>query len=263
MTVTWNASDYARSSSAQQVWARELVAKLQLQGGERLLDVGCGDGKVTAEIAAALPFGSVLGTDYSPEMIALAQSLYPESTHANLRFQQVDATALNFDNEFDVVFSNAALHWVLNHRPVLAGIARSLKPGGKILLQMGGRGNAAPVIAAMDEVCARPEWREAFTGFAFPYGFYGPDEYRGWLAEAGLTPVRVVLLPKDMAHADRAAFEGWVRTTWLPYTQRVEESRRQDFVRQAVDAVLAANPPAADGTVHTAMVRLEVEATKE
>ena len=73
----WDALDYAKSSSAQQQWARELIGKLQLKGDETLLDIGCGDGKVTAEIAACLPMGSVLGVDSSAEMIALAQSQYP------------------------------------------------------------------------------------------------------------------------------------------------------------------------------------------
>jgi trans-aconitate 2-methyltransferase len=263
MSCVWNAEDYARSSAGQQKWARELIAKLHLQGNERLLDIGCGDGKVTAEIASYLPRGTVLGVDSSPEMISLAQSLYPTVDYPNLCFQLADASALNFDNEFDVVFSNATLHWVLDHRPVLKGIARSLTPNGKVLLQMGGRGNAARVAEAMDEVCSRPEWRERFAGFQFPYGFFGLDEYQAWLTEASLVPVRVELIPKDMAHADRDAFEGWLRTTWLPYIQRVAEHRRQDFVKQVVDAYLVANPVSPDGVVHLQMVRLEVEVEKK
>ena len=263
MTCTWNAEDYARSSAGQQKWARELIAKLHLQGDERLLDIGCGDGKVTAEIASNLPRGSVLGVDSSPEMISLAGTLYPSTEYANMRFLLADASALNFDNEFDVVFSNATLHWVLDHRPVLKGIARSLKPNGKVLLQMGGRGNAARVVEIMNEVCAKPEWRKGFVGFQFPYGFYDADEYRVWLMEACLVPVRVELIPKDMVHADRNAFEGWLRTTWLPYIQRIAEHRRQEFVRQLVDSYLTANPPSSDGSVHLQMLRLEVESKKE
>jgi len=263
MAFTWNAVDYARSSAGQQKWARELIAKLHLQGDERVLDLGCGDGKVTSEIAAQLPRGSVLGVDSSQEMIALAETLYPSTAFANLRFQVADASTLNFDPEFEVVFSNATLHWVLDHRPVLKGIANSLRPNGKVLLQMGGHGNAARVLEAMNEVCSRPEWRAAFVGFQFPYGFYAPDEYRAWLIEAGLLPVRVELIPKDMAHADQEAFEGWLRTTWLPYLQRVAEPQRQNFVKQVVSAYLTANPPAANGVIHLSMVRLEVEAIQK
>ncbi|HTX92984.1 MAG TPA: methyltransferase domain-containing protein [Anaerolineales bacterium] len=259
----WDAAEYARSSTGQLGWARELIAKLDLQGGERILDIGCGDGKVSAELASGLATGSVLGVDNSPEMVALAETVFPPMKHPNLRFRLADAVALPFRNEFDVVFSNATLHWVLDHAPVLEGIAGSLKPGGRILIQMGGRGNAAAVVAASDIVRARPEWRDSFAGFQFPYGFYGPEEYRDWLEAAGLVPLRVELLQKDMAHKDRTAFEGWLRTTWLPYTQRIAEERREAFVQQVADQYLDDNPASPDGVVHLAMVRLEVEAKKE
>jgi trans-aconitate 2-methyltransferase len=157
----WNAADYAQASTGQQQWARELIAKLHLQGYERVLDIGCGDGKVTAEIAAGLERGSVVGIDNSPAMIALAQASYPkaQAQWANLTFQLAEAADLPFSAEFDVVFSNATLHWVLDHVPVLCGIQRCLRPGGMLLLQMGGRGNALGVIAAVEQVCADPAWR--------------------------------------------------------------------------------------------------------
>ena len=263
MAYKWDAADYARSSVGQKQWARELIAKLHLQGNERLLDIGCGDGKVTAEIAPCLPHGFVLGVDNSPDMVALAETCFQKNKYTNLGFQLADAAQLPFDNEFDVVFSNATLHWVRDHRPVLQGIARSLKPGGRILLQMGGRGNAAGVVVAVNEVCARPEWCDRFVGFQFPYGFYNAGEYCKWLMEANLTPVRVELIPKDMAHADRFAFEGWLRTTWIPYTQRIQEDQQEEFVKQVTETYLTTNPLSADGVVHLQMVRLEVESKKE
>src|SRR5512133_3316891 len=136
--TAWNPSDYAQHSSAQQIWARELIAKLHLAGHERVLDIGCGDGKVTAEIASAVPRGSVVGIDNSTDMIGYAKAAYEAG---NLRFQVADAAALPFQAEFDVIFSNACLHWIYDHKPVLAGIRRSLAPGGRVLLQMGGKGN--------------------------------------------------------------------------------------------------------------------------
>ena len=118
-TYQWNAVDYAKSSSIQQQWARELIGKLKLKGSEKLLDIGSGDGKVSAEIASCLPNGSVVGIDSSEAMVALAQSKYSTDVFPNLRFQRGDASRLMFDNEFDVVFSNATLHWILDHKPVL------------------------------------------------------------------------------------------------------------------------------------------------
>jgi trans-aconitate 2-methyltransferase len=258
----WDAADYAQASTVQQQWARELIAKLQLQGSERVLDVGCGDGKVTAEIAASLKSGAVVGVDNSPAMIALAEAAYPSTAWPNLAFQLADAADLPFTAAFDVVFSNATLHWVLDHAPVLRGLQRSLRPGGKMLLQMGGRGNALGIIAAVEQTCAAPAWRPYFEGMRFPYGFFGPEEYQGWLAQAGLTAQRVELIPKDMHHAGRAGLEGWFRTTWLPYTQRVPEALRPDFIAQVMSAYLEKNPPDAAGEVHVQMTRLEVEASR-
>ena len=258
----WDAADYAQASAAQQLWARELIAKLRLQGHEQVLDIGCGDGKVTAEIAAAVPRGGVVGVDSSPAMIALAQASYPTAARPNLAFQLAEAAALPFVEAFEVVFSNATLHWVQDHRPVLAGIRRSLRPGGLALLQMGGRGNAQGILAAVDQVCAEPAWRPYFADMPFPYAFYGPEVYHDWLAEAGLTARRVELIPKDMRHPDRAGLEGWVRTTWLPYTQRVPAGQRPVFVAAVVDAYLTHYPPDAEGAVHVHMTRLEVEASR-
>ncbi|MDO9324388.1 MAG: class I SAM-dependent methyltransferase, partial [Methanoregula sp.] len=133
-SFTWNAADYSHSSPAQQQWARELVAKLRLNGNERVLDIGCGDGKVTAAIAASVPDGTVTGIDSSPEMIRFAQEHFPRRIHRNLTFILRDASHLDFFEEYDIVFSNAALHWIFDHKPLLSGIARSLSPGGRLLI---------------------------------------------------------------------------------------------------------------------------------
>lgn len=258
----WNAVDYAKSSAAQQHWARELIRKLKLKGDETLIDIGCGDGKVSAEIAAAVPNGSVLGIDSSDSMIALARSHYPAEAFPNLRFRLEDARTLSFRNEFDVVFSNATLHWILDQQAVLRGIYNSLKRKGKVLLQMGGRGNAADVLAVFDEMMHTDEWRHYFIGFDFSYGFFGPDEYSSWLRESGLQSSRVELIPKDMTYNDTGGLEAWIRTTWLPYTQRIPEEKKNMFITELANRYVERHPPDARGTIHVAMMRLEVEAFK-
>jgi trans-aconitate 2-methyltransferase len=262
-TYQWNAIDYAKSSGIQQQWARELISKLKLKGNEKLLDIGSGDGKVTAEIANYLPKGSVLGIDSSEAMIALAQSTFSKDVFPNIRFQQGDASRLTFENEFDVVFSNATLHWILDQRPVLHGIYKSIKREGKILLQMGGRGNAVDVLAIFDTLVESDDWHDYFRGFTFPYGFYDAEEYRQWLRDAGFQENRIELIPKDAVHQSRTAFEGWIRTTWLPYTQRVPEEKRDMFITRLADDYLQQNSVDENGMVHVNMMRLEVEAVKQ
>ena len=259
----WNALDYEKNSSQQQLWARELIAKLHLRGDENILDVGCGDGKVTAEIAARLPRGSVLGVDISSEMIDLARRRHAVDAHPNLRFEVADASHLPYHAEFSVVFSNAALHWVRDHRPVLQGIARSLKPGGRILLQMGGQGNGVHILESTGEQMASSLFALYFTNFIFPFGFHGTQEYTTWLHEAGLRPLRVELIPKDMVHNGIAGLEGWLRTTHLlPYTQCLPEALREPFIAGVAAAYLARFPLDEQGLSHVHMVRLEVEAQR-
>ena len=123
----WNPEAYERSSSEHKRWAEEAISKIRIKGNERVLDIGCGDGKITAHIASLVPQGSVVGIDNSVEMISFAQSKFPKSKWSNLSFEYGDATDLQYKDEFDLVVSFACLHWIWDHKPVLEGIKESLK----------------------------------------------------------------------------------------------------------------------------------------
>ena len=140
-TPTWNAADYAANSAAQQIWARELIAQLNLSGDEHILDVGCGDGKVTAELARTVPKGSVTGIDASPEMIRFARASFSPGTVSNLEFKMMDARYIRLARRFDVVFSSSVLHWVADHPAFLRGASACLRPGGRLVVSCGGKGN--------------------------------------------------------------------------------------------------------------------------
>jgi trans-aconitate methyltransferase len=257
----WNPADYARHSEGQERWARNLLSLLHVQPTEAVLDIGCGDGRITAEIARQAHAGRVVGIDSSAEMIRFAGEHFPSSQFPNLMFRRADASALPFDSEFDAVFSNAVLHWILDHRPVLAGVARSLRPGGRSVLEMGGKGNGEDVVRAMDACLSESKWQAA-PALRPHYGFYDPGEYRGWLLAAGLQPDSVELIEKDMVHASVAAFTGWLRTAWLPYTERVPEERRDQFLDAVSRLYISTNPPDEAGQVHVRMMRLRVFAHK-
>jgi trans-aconitate methyltransferase len=169
---------------------------------------------------------------------------------------------LGFLEEFDLVVSFACLHWVKDHLPVLKGIRRSLLPGGRVLLQFGGRGNAAALLAITEELTKSRRWSGYFRGFQFPYHFYGPEEYRIWLAQAGLRIIRLELVEKDMVHQGKPGLEGIIRVTWLPYLERLPESSRQDFVEEVARRYLERFPLDAEGRSHVRMMRLEVEACR-
>ena len=132
----WNASEYARISGLQQGMASEVLALLELQGSERVLDVGCGNGKVTAEIASRVPNGTVLGVDSSADMIASARHQFGPEVRPNLRFEVADARQLAFRHEFDLVVSFNALHWVPDQDRALRSIRSALTSTGRAQLRL-------------------------------------------------------------------------------------------------------------------------------
>jgi trans-aconitate 2-methyltransferase len=259
---SWNPKDYAKNSQNQFQWAKELIPKLKLQGNEALLDIGCGDGKITAEIAKSLPQGSVVGVDSNAGMIKLAKDTFPQESYPNLSFEVMDARKLIFQNQFDIAFSNAALHWIIDQQTMLNCVQRSLKPKGRVLFQMAGKGNAQAVLGVLDEMLIEQPWSKFFDGFTFPYAFLSPEKYRALLSEANLEPFRIELFPKEMRFGDAEGLAGWVRTTWLPFTERLPVELREDFVAEAVSRYLRKHPTDSDGVIRLGMMRLEVEARK-
>jgi trans-aconitate 2-methyltransferase len=256
----WDANEYQKSSSAQHKWARELINKMELKGSETVLDMGCGDGKVTSELATHLKRGCILGIDSSIDMIELAGKTFPREDHPNLHFKLEDFQDINYNSVFDLIFSNAALHWIKGHADILKRIQKSLKPGGRLLIQMGGKGNAKKILDIADEMIVDEKWNKYFNGFSFPYGFYGPDEYGNWLHQADLKPLRVELIKRVMVQDGIDELKSWIRTVWLPYTQRIPEDRREDFIHELGSIYLIKYPADEDGLISVDMVRLEVEA---
>ena len=258
----WNANEYLQFSSAQQKWARESISKVNLRKNERVLDVGCGDGRITAEIAKFLTEGSVVGIDNSEHMISLAKEKFSAKEYSNLSFKILDAKSLNFNNEFDVIVSNAALHWVDEHVKILTGMYNSLKEEGRILLQMGGKGNVPEAFFVINKMIIHPEWQPYFNNFKFPYYFFSVDEYNGFISQTRFRDATVELVEKDMQHKEKEGLIGWIRTTWLPYTQEIPEEQREEFINDLYNEFDKNFPVDNNGFYHVKAKRLIVEARK-
>jgi trans-aconitate methyltransferase len=242
--------------------AEELIQKLRLAGSERVLDIGCGDGRMTAAISRRLEGGAVVGIDSSAEMIRHAASQYSGTRYPNLSFERRDARELPYTGSFDRVFSNAALHWIPEQAAVLSGIYRALVPGGRLLVQMGGQGNAREVLAVLDTMLKEARWKRYFSGFSFAFNFFSDDQYRALLDSAGFEVIRVTLIPRDMVHRTRGEMAGWIRTTWLPWVERVPPRDLEAFISEIIDRYAEGHPPDAQDSFHIGMVRLEAEAVR-
>ncbi len=258
----WNPEDYAKNSDAQLKWAQELKKNLDLQNNESILDVGCGDGKITADFAATLPLSRVVGVDSSPAMIDYATKKYPTSQYPNLSFSCVDARSIDFNREFDLIFSNATLHWVDDHQAFLKSANLALRDGGRLIISCGGEGNALEVLQIFSELITSKPWSIYFNDFYNPYFFYGLQDYKAWLQKSEFVIKRLELTPKDMIHQGKEGLAGWIRTTWMPFTQCVPEDKHDNFIAQFVNLYLEKNPLDSQGLTHVSMVRLEVDAYK-
>lgn len=259
--VPWNPEEYNRQSKNQQAWARKVISKMSLKGNEHLLDIGCGDGKVTAELAKLLPNGKVVGVDRSPEMIRFSREHFQTANYPNLSFEVADASELTFRESFDFVTSFTCLHWVKDHNPVLQGFYRSLRPGGRIFLHFGGKGTETAIHDMLTLIREQDSWQSYFDGFVFPWSFYDVETYRPWLAASGLRERRLQLLPYEGFFTEEG-LKGWIRSTWLPFLERLPAPLHESFISEAVKGYLERHPLGDDGQVRLLFRRLEVEAEK-
>ena len=226
----WDAELYDAKHAFVWEKARGLLDWLAPGNGERILDLGCGTGQLAAEIAAR--GAHVTGVDRSPEMVAEARKKFPA-----LRFVVGDARALPFGEAFDAVFSNAALHWIPEALPVVQGISRALKPGGRFVAEFGGKGNVESVVAAMEyglEALDLP--RHGVNPW------YNPSiaEYSALLEKHGLEVRQASLFHRPTRLEDgKNGLATWVRMFGDSFLKRVPQARRPDYLR----AVEAAGKP--------------------
>lgn len=246
----WNASAYDQQSGLQQAMAAEELGRLNLAGGERILDVGCGNGKITAEIATCVPRGSVLGVDPSHDMIAFATQHHVSREHPNLRFEVADVRTFSFQQEFDLIVSFNALHWVPEQEAALRSLQRALKPGGQTLLRFAPEGPRQCLEDVIQEVCFSPRWAHYFLNFRKPYLHLTPEAYADLAGQCGLRVVRMQAEDKAWDFGTRDAFHAFCRATFAEWTRCLPESDWDAFIDAVLDQyrAVAAETPAEANT---------------
>lgn len=249
---------YRAASTHQHEWGDRLIASLGLKGDERILDLGCGDGTITAKLATLVPAGSVLGIDASAGMIKAAKPL----EQANLHFEQADINSLDYTSEFDVVFSNATLHWVKDHRRMLTAVYESLKPGGKIRFNFGGEGNCQSFISAARQVSALPQYAGYFQGFQWPWYMPGIEEYRVLVVGAGFSDAVIELQNADRTFTEEALVKWIDQPSIVPFLAQISDEKEKKAFRDAVVRETMARTKASAGGYFETFRRIDVQARK-
>jgi trans-aconitate methyltransferase len=224
-TAAWDAELYEARHSFVFKFGEDLLKLLDAKAGERILDLGCGPGQLTAKIAEA--GADVLGLYSSPEMIGQARQNYP-----NLTFVLEDATRLKFNGEFDAVFSNAALHWMLDAAGVARGVSDALRPGGRFVAELGGRRNIFHIESALKHVVAE------YVGDALPPSrtFYPSIAEYGGILEAHHLEVRsAVLFDRPTLLEGAAGMENWIRQFKWYYIEALPAPQRDEALRRVVE----------------------------
>jgi SAM-dependent methyltransferase len=205
----WDASRYHRISDPQFEWGTRVIGRLAPAPGERILDLGCGTGRLTRLIAAAVDGGTVVGFDRSSAMLGVAAS--PQGVPGGrVVYVLGDGAALPFAGAFDAVFSAATLHWIHDHDAVFAGVFRALRPGGRFVAQCGGDGNLARLLRRAAPLMASPEHAPFFRDWREPWNFADVPATLDRLGRAGFRQVHAWIESAPVTLGDSASFAEFV-----------------------------------------------------
>jgi trans-aconitate 2-methyltransferase len=209
----WDAGTYHRVSTPQQAWGRRVLDRLVLRGGEHVLDPGCGTGRVTLSLRERVRAagGRVTASDRSVEMTRVARRTLP----LDVRVVGADLLALPFRRTFDLVFSTATFHWVLDAAALYKSVASVLRPGGRLHAQCGGEGNLSKFMSGVRSLAGAARHAERFAGWSDPWLFLAPQVAERHLRAAGFTTVRVWLEPEPTPFASREDYRVFVERVVL------------------------------------------------
>jgi trans-aconitate 2-methyltransferase len=226
MTHEFDGKKYEKASDHQKEWGMRLIEELGLTGTEHVLDLGCGDGTLSVKIAELLPAGEVVGIDASQGMI---DSALPK-VRRNVRFLLMDINELDFVEKFDVVISNATLHWIKNHKRLLERVHRTLRKGGRLRFNFAGEGNCNNFFKVIREAMVLDDFATDFIEFEWPWYMPSSDDYLDLVKTSRLNEVRVWGENADRYFADEKAMIRWIdQPSLVPFLAHIPASKKDTF----------------------------------
>ena len=238
----WDAARYHRISDPQLAWGRAVAARLEPSPGERILDIGCGTGRLTAEIAAR-PGIRVVGLDRSAAMLQEA-TRHAATLAARPMYVRGDGAALPFVAAFDAVFSAATFHWIPDHDRLFASVFAALRSAGRFIAQCGGGGNLDRLYRRTRHLMRSPQYAEHFVSWVEPYHFENVPETEARLFRAGFTDIQVSLVEAPVAFRTRDLYSEFVAAVCLRHQiHRLPETARARFMEQLTDQAADDYPP--------------------
>lgn len=242
-----DAKGYHNNSSLQWQWAISALEKQPWTGTERVLDIGSGDGKVSAFMADNCTKGLVVGYDISENMVQFSSNLFKKEHFPNLLYLKGDIKELPFYGQFDIVTAFCALHYVVEQEEALQKIHTSLAPHGKLLIVGPGR-DSTSVANIAEELIKSKKWLPHFPSFKKARVYYTMDEYLTLLTSAGFEPIYSDVTHDKVRFQDKEALLRWLKPL-INYTSHLSQELQYEFLSDIADVMLKAQIPTDDGTI--------------
>ena len=240
----WDGAAYQRLSDPQFGWGMRVLSSVELHGDECVLDLGCGPGRLTAELLARLPQGRVIAVDASPSMVATARQQLARFGE-RVTLIQSDLLHLQLDSVADLAFSTATFHWIHDHARLFRVIHAALKPGGRLVAQCGGGKNLERIRERADRLMSDARFAPFFRGWQNPWNYTSPEKTAERLRAAGFIEVETGLEEATIPFDGPDAFRQFARTVVVrPYLAAIpDEARREQFLDALVSHAAGDRPP--------------------
>lgn len=259
MPYNFDGKKYKEASAHQKEWGNKLISEFSFFGNEAILDLGCGDGVLTAQLADLVPGGHVVGIDASAGMIEEAK----KRSRDNLTFLQMDINDIDFPESFDLIYSNAALHWIKDHRRLLVYCRKALKNGGTLKWSFAGQGNCANMGKALRTAISSNRFKLLFEGFQWPWYMPSVEEYRALSDGNGYSEFEITLENADRFFPNETEMIKWIdQPSIVPFLAYIEDDNDKKIFRDTVVELMVRKCRRADGRCFETFRRLKVNGRK-